>query len=409
MLKSVLKRAGSIGVGLAIFIWSPVALAVWTPPKGIPRPTFGIEETHLMYVGRTFDYAGTPAPYGDAGNGPFSHYIDNTHAQATDIGNPFGTPAKPRLTIPVNLTPGSVVELHGGPYNYITPGQNEQVEFATGQGTAGRPIFIRGFSRQCKTIFTRRLRIIGSYFIVENLFFTAAGGLSIRAPSDHIGVRYTELTGFDHIAYKSHYNLLPGGDKFVDFNSDIVYSNNYFHDNGYPAGTSAELKNSFQITGNTRRIWIVDNRMENGTEDGIHIMLGTSSHEYFLPDGIYIGRNVIHHYTENAIDVKPSRNVIISENIMYGYRPITIPPSDGANGDGIVFNYEDGPPPGQVMENHYVIFNTFFDCEIGVRAEYDGYVYGNVFHDINQSAPGNFTGAVLVYLRGSAVYNPMYV
>jgi hypothetical protein len=394
-----------LSLGAASVAWP----AGWQPPKGIPRPTFGIEESHTMFVGQTYDYNGVAAPYGDAGNGPFSHYVDNTHSAATDSSNPFGTPAKPRLTIPVNLTPGSVVELHGGPYNYITPGQNEQVEFATGRASAAQPIFIRGFSRSSKTEFTRRLRIIGSYFIIENLLFTDAGGLSIRAPSDHIGVRHTELTRFNHPAYKSHYNLLPGGDKMVDFNSDIVYSFNHLHDNGYPATTSEQLKNSFQVTGNTRRIWIVDNTMENGTEDGIHIMLGTSTHENYLPDGIYVGRNVIHHYTENAIDVKPSRNVIISENTMFGYRPIDIPPSDGASGDCVVLNYEDGPPPGQVMENHFIIFNRFFDSEIGIRAAYAGFVYGNEFHDINPTVAGSASSAVLLYLQGAANGSPSYV
>lgn len=396
-------------IWLFSFGWPVWLSAAWTPPAGIPRPSFGIEESHTMYAGRLFDYNGTPAPYGDAGNGPFSHYVDNTHPAATDTANPFGTPAKPRLTIPAALTPGSVVELHGGPYNYITPGQNEQVEFSTGRGTASQPIFIRGFSRQDKTEFTRRLRIIGSFCIVENLLFTGAGGFSIRAPSDHIGVRHTELTRFDHPAYRSHYNLLPGGDKYTDFNSDIVYYANHFYGNGYPASSSAELKNSFQVTGNTRRIWIVDNLLENGTEDGVHIMLGTSSHEYYLPDGIYIGRNVIHHYTENAIDAKPSRNVIISENIMYGFRPVDIPPGDGAQGDCIVLNYEDGPPAGQVMEDHFIIFNTFSGCEIGIRAEYAGHVFGNIFHGIHQSVPGSNSAAVTIALLGNAVNTPVYV
>ncbi|MCP4543855.1 MAG: hypothetical protein GY832_42620 [Chloroflexi bacterium] len=52
--------------------------ADWEPPIGIPRPEFGITETHYMYEGQTYDYDGTPRPYKDAGNGPYTHYIDNT-------------------------------------------------------------------------------------------------------------------------------------------------------------------------------------------------------------------------------------------------------------------------------------------------------------------------------------------
>jgi len=45
----------------------------WVPPIGIPKPDFGIEETHYMYAGLVGN-----GIYYDAGNGPYTHYVDNS-------------------------------------------------------------------------------------------------------------------------------------------------------------------------------------------------------------------------------------------------------------------------------------------------------------------------------------------
>ena len=44
---------------------------------------------------------------------------------------------------------------------------------------------------------------------------------------------------------------------------------------------------------------------------------------------IYIGRNEMHDDRENAVDVKQSRDVIVSENTIHGYVP---PPSGSDDG-----------------------------------------------------------------------------
>jgi hypothetical protein len=97
----------------------------WTPPIGIPQPSFGIVESHTMYQGQLYDYNndGVPeAPYKDAGNGPYTHYVDRSAPNCTDGVNDsnYGTPALPRRTIPGDnlnslapLKAGSVVEVHG--------------------------------------------------------------------------------------------------------------------------------------------------------------------------------------------------------------------------------------------------------------------------------------------------------
>src|SRR5262249_22482638 len=112
--------------------------ASYTLPLGVPAPDFGVAESHMMYVGATyfFDGLGDPVGYQDAGNGPYTHYVDFNNG--SDTNNPFGTAANPRRSVPPNLLPGSVVELHG-------TNINSQTRFTfSGQGSPSQPIFIRG-------------------------------------------------------------------------------------------------------------------------------------------------------------------------------------------------------------------------------------------------------------------------
>ena len=93
--------------------------AAWEAPIGIPTPPFGITEAHTMYAGSTFDYTqgGTVAdprgvaPYGDAGDGPYTHYVENSLPNcsgnpapcSTDSNNPYGTPSRARVSVPLDL------------------------------------------------------------------------------------------------------------------------------------------------------------------------------------------------------------------------------------------------------------------------------------------------------------------
>ncbi|MEO7724749.1 MAG: hypothetical protein ABIU29_08700, partial [Chthoniobacterales bacterium] len=86
-------------LSLAALVGATSALA-YSPPIGIPAPSFGIDQVVTMYSAQTYDFGSGPVPYPDAGNGPYTHYVDKTAPGATDTSNTFGTPSKPRLTIP---------------------------------------------------------------------------------------------------------------------------------------------------------------------------------------------------------------------------------------------------------------------------------------------------------------------
>ncbi|VAW42931.1 hypothetical protein MNBD_CHLOROFLEXI01-3209 [hydrothermal vent metagenome] len=88
--------------------------AAYQPPIGIPAPSFGIDEAHTMYQRQLFDYDGdgTPeAPYNDAGNGPYTHYVDSTHPNCSNSYD-YGTAAAPLCDIykgdlSITLAPGA--------------------------------------------------------------------------------------------------------------------------------------------------------------------------------------------------------------------------------------------------------------------------------------------------------------
>jgi len=371
--------------------------AEYIPPAGITAPSFGIEETYRIYdipANRNSSLTYNQNVEG----GYYTHYIDNTNSNATDTDNLYGTATVPRLTIPTTLEEGSVVELHGGPYAE-TSGDHGQ-PYLVASGSKEKPIFVKGYNNENKTEFNDYFRFRGSYIIVENIIFKGEypAGLTIMAPCNHISVRKTEVTGLNHINQGNTFSLSPSGDDTVDFNENIVFYNNYFHDNGYPAASTEYLHNDFQISGNSREVWILDNTLLNGSEDAIHVIYYHDAK--FIPDGVYIGHNTIGHYTENAIDVKPSRNVIISQNTFYGYKVADIPPDDGSDGSAVCFNYESGAPQGQTIENHYFIFNTVHNSNIGVRTEYNPVILGNQFYDINTTA---------VRLNGNTTTIPAYI
>jgi len=112
--------------------------ATWVPPIGIPAPAFGIVE----------QAPAQPAAWPNAQVNGY-YYIDNTSPLATDAANTYGCPAKPLMTIPMNLNvaAGTVVEIHGGPYLAIPTAYAWKIgSDPINPPTAGSPAFIRGFN-----------------------------------------------------------------------------------------------------------------------------------------------------------------------------------------------------------------------------------------------------------------------
>jgi hypothetical protein len=364
-------------VWLILSALSDVALSAWQPPIGIPAPSFGIDETHTMYTGQTYDFGAGPEPYKDAGNGPYTHYIDNTHPNATDSGNPYGTSGIPRITFPSlsTINPGAVVEIHGGPYN-------QGIIHLTIDGTQAKPIFIRGASINDRPLMYRAIYVRGHYIVVENiesdmsqLAWTEAAivarPVTFNREVHHVSVRNCEAYGgFASLHAVSYY-----GGVLVE---DVVFYNNNVHpDNMVAPDSSSEPDNiGIGILERTNRIWIVDNEIHHLGGDCI----GSGHDANYTATNYYIGRNILHDTSENAIDLKEVDTVIISENVMYNF-------AGGSSGqyDGVALITHYGP--NDSPKNVWILYNEIYNnngsgIQVGGGQEYDVHIIGNIIHDI---------------------------
>ena len=341
-------------IAAVVALLSGTTNAAWEPPIGIPAPEFGIVQTHDMYAGQ--------AGYNDAGNGPYTHYVDNS-VGCTDSGNDNGTPASPRCTVPGTLSAGSVVEVHGGPYI----SGNSTIVWRM-DGTANQPVFIRGVGRDAKPAFIgKTVRLTGTYGIVEFIEVNE-GDVEFPGPSDHIALRHSHV--HDH----------PGTGAIVD-NGDgtfIVIYDNEINNNGIIP--SAKDRHGVYSGSDTDHVWILDNHIHHNSGDAIQFCHGCVGNGNG-PANVYIGRNNMHDDEENALDVKEFIGpVIVSENIVRNYLP-----SVESNGDAIRVNDEGSQ--GDI----WIIYNDISNSSLGIEpssSKANVYIIGNVLHDISRSAIG---------------------
>ena len=381
------------------------AIADYVPPIGIPAPSFGINESHMMYDGQTYSAGGFT--YRDAGNGPYTHYVDNTHPSATNVSNPYGTPAMPRADIfdgsSLTLPPGSVVELHGGPYTYSAD------RTFTVQGTAAKPVFIRSVDPAAKVIIQGNgtARIImgfdGSYTIVENTEFYKGARFRFVSNSDHLALRASEV-------HNPPATTLAGGAAVLaaTYTSDIVIYNNYIHDNW--RGASAD-SHGVNINSGAQRIWVLENTFHGNSGDAFQAAHYASP----APRYVYVGKNIMYNDRENGVDLKTVHDVIVSQNTMYGYQA-----SSTSSGDAVVIG-SNGVPGSFGPRRSWLLFNDIYTSQTGIRIEgaIDCWLIGNTIHDINSngiqldikppSSNINIIGNAIVSVGGNGLAHAGYL
>jgi hypothetical protein len=357
-----------------------VQVVDWFAPIGIPTPPFGINETHWMYDGQLYDYDGDgipEAPYNDAGNGPYTHYIDNTDPNASEYNNPFGSPERPRKYPPSILPAGSVVEIHGG----CDPTSMLYLTFR-GAGTSDKPVFIRGVGPAAKAAIHKPVLVYGSYMILENLnvdHWSEVGevGIAVDASgisNDHICVRHCEVHGnpsywTSALAVCSLQEPPP-----PDTNTDIVVYDTRCYENGPWYDPEAENDPDFHgisLGSHSSRIWIVDNELYHDSGNGLQI------NGDFTTNHLYIGRNIAWENRQTGFGNKRSCDTIFSQNIAFNHQPCASDPEGG----GICFQH--GP------ERIWFLFNRLYGNTSGIVGpsgldEFDGtniYMIGNVIYD----------------------------
>lgn len=352
----------------------------WSPPIGIPSPKFGISQSHTMYETSKYDFGSGAEAYPDAGHGPYTHFVDNTHDNASDSDNPFGSPTRPRETPPQQLPAGSVVEIHGGPYNL----RNLHDKFSIdGHGTAEKPAFFRGVSSEDSPLITKTITYFGNYVIMENLTLRQGAGVSIRDYIDegvsNLTVRNCDMQGTG--TFNESNAISVAGDQIVIYNNDI-------RDYGDWEALSENDVMGVVVGSSGTNVWVIDNQIHHVGGDSVQVGQNNppiSTHH------VYVGRNDFHHNGENAIDIKVCRDVVMSENRLHGIYGN----SDSSSGEVVVIHYHP--------VNIWFLYNEIFDSVQGVVCTGADPVYyiGNVFHDIKHS--GSYDPDS-VYARGIGLH-----
>ena len=318
----------------------PTPTEPWKPPLGTPTPTFGITQQA----------------------GAATHYVDNTHSAATDTSNPNGTPSRPRLSVPTSLPAGAVVEVRGGPYALRSV-------IWTAQGTASAPVFVKGVG---SPVFTgiegvSQLIPLGTYLIIEGIVMEHLP-LVIDKNISHFAFRKSIVRY--HSPTVNSAAVVAGG-------SNVVIYGNEIHNNGDPNAAGELDIHGIKFDTGTSRLWIVDNNIHHNSGDSIQLGNAVSAEPW--AQYIYIGRNVLHEDRENAVDVKQARDVIISQNLAYGYR-------SSSSSAGETFVTHSNPQRVWVIGNFVTGSNQGIVCTGA-----DGYfVMGNVITNIAH-APGDTT------------------
>jgi hypothetical protein len=405
-MRKILLLTGILLLGTAA-----LCSQTWTPPIGIPDPRnaayFGgfdpIKGSHNMYADQTYDYNGNPGPYKkDSGYGPYTHYVDMNHPNATDSTNPYGTVGKPRLTFPnaANVQPGAVIEIHGGPY----PGGEWSVFY---NGTTDKPVFFRGASASIRPVIYPKLCVRGAHLVFENIDFDrnhvsiAAVDIRPQAANEsihHIVVRSCEVrnghpaeSGLNDAAM----HAASGAGNYEVHH--VVYYNNHIHlDNLTSERVPYESDtNGVGISSYAGYIWVLDNHIHHGQGDSVgdgHLANYTAHH-------VFIGRNLMHDMGENAVDIKAVDTVIVSQNVCYGFYALSggVSPQDGGP---MVFHKDPYNPP----KNVWVLYNDMYGANgngIAVSNVADPvYIIGNTVHDIRKTSGAATASAFITWSSG---------
>jgi parallel beta helix pectate lyase-like protein/fibronectin type III domain protein len=378
--------------GAFLLLSISTALAqTWTPPIGIPAPSFGIVEKAPA----------SPSPWTVPTTG--FYYVDWSSPAATDLSNPLGTPAKPRETIPTTLPAGAVVELHGT-YDY----PHESPRTIVANGTATAPVYIRGASASAKPLIRRGWEVKGNYIILENLEFgpdgqANTGFLVFLSPINHAALRHSHLHG----------NLDSGGIGVGSWdgalNQNVVIWDNNIHDNGDVNATFDQDVMGIHVGIRVSNLWVVDNQLYRNSGDGIQINAGSPG-AINTTHHIYVGRNTAYSNKQTGFWVKHATDVIFSQNVCHSHRL-----GNSSNGQCMGFQYA----PNYI----WFLFNTISNSDYGIAAQSDddgvgteSFFIGNVIYNIYPSSgnndPGNAWAGAGIMLAGSTnrrvLHNTMY-
>ncbi len=377
-------------IGALFFLMVGQSHAAYIPPIGIPAPSFGINEVAPAW----------PSQWPNAQVNNF-YYIDNTHANSTDVNNPYGYPSKPRKTVPTGpFGPGTYIEMNGGPYTTSIA--------ATFNCTLAAPCWLRGGSNTTKTVFTGAGISVqdSSYLIVENFDMNGGvgdGGMSVTGTNTHhIALRHSSIQNKPYPGNNtSAISVIPKNGGTV---RDIVIYNMYFAELGDWQATQDQDFHAVvpslwgrDATATVYNVWFLDSTCFHISGNCIQVNAGNWANSYQYLHHIYIGRNKGSNSRQAAFWSKQASDVIMSENEAFGGRAHGSQP-----GDGMGYQYRPN--------NLWIIYNHIYDNNYGIRQSDSAwsspnntaYIVGNTIHDIHP-LPGNPYNPTDQWRTGTAI------
>ena len=340
----------------------------WDPPIGIPAPSFGINEDYTMYNEQS-NRNPELTYYESSSGGYYTHYIDNTNPNATDSDNPYGTEEKPRQTLPACYpTPypaGSVIEIHGGPYEY---GGKNSLGYSTVSiicnGTQQYPIFIRGVESPIFKSFG--FILTGTYFIIEKVKLeNCYTQFNKNNESSYVSIRDIELYDLRDTTTAINVGISQGTN--YDQVHDIVVYDSYIHDCGDMEAIQENDRMGVTISYG-HNFWVLNCIMHHMSGDAVHI----NTEEPYIGRFAFVGKNTFYSCKENAVDIKEFSDAIVSENTCYDFHPVSS--SDGT----ALVNNEDNP-----HSNIWYLFNYVYDAVNGIRFQDTCNIIGNRFYNLS--------------------------
>jgi hypothetical protein len=280
---------------LAVTFCAAPAAAQWTPPVGVPAPAFGVTEVAPS----------APRPWTAAVRGFYA--IDE--AKGSDDKNPYGTPARPRRSIPNMLPAGAVVSVRG---KYIRAHSSPNTIEA--QGTAAAPVLSRAEFHGISELSGSCVIVEGGSGVGWNQDTRAAGA------THHVVIRDTELAG-------GGVGIGPymGGEVH-----DIVVLRTSMHDVG-DMNVKTDVDAHCVTVGVSHHVWILDSTFTRCSGDGVQVNGGRNGPRLHH---VYIARNVARHNRQSGFWAKQSADVVMSSNVVSDMRPGTGGPGNclGAHG-----------------------------------------------------------------------------
>ena len=368
----------SVGVFVATLLATPhpaSAQGTWTPPIGIPAPSFGVTETIPTL----------PSPWSSAVS--TFYFVCPSCAGATDTNNPQGYPANPRQTIPGTMT---------GPAVVVLDGQIDINESFVGNGTASAPIYVTSYRPATPAKLTAGLFPRGAYIIFDHLWLGPQNsndtdfGFGLGEGAHHIAFRYSEIIGNAQRAGGVGLGTWSyTGSQSV---SNVVIDHNTIHNIGDASSSADQDAHCVTLNGSNDHIWVTYNTLEYCSGDAMQVeaQQGRKASIHH----VYYGKNVADHNRQTGGWVKNATDVIFSQNVGHDFR-------NNSGGPGACFGFQYD------AEYVWFLFNEAYQCNIGIAISGTlvnpglyAFVIGNLIHDTQSQAPTDVYNAGAMVIRG---------